>query len=101
MNNSIAIKMPTTCEINFENNPEKVLYTGQLLCGTINLTLTTEKTVRGVYILITGKAYCLWRKGSSKSRKTYTGSEDYINEKMYLYGDENGKNRTCVLLCCS
>lgn len=84
--------MPTTCEIDFENNPEKVLYAGQLLRGTIKLSLTSEKTVRGIYILIHGKAYCHWTKGSGKNSRSYTGSEDYLREKTYLYGDENGKD---------
>lgn len=83
--------MPTTCEIDFENNPEKVLYAGQILSGTIKLTLTSEKRVRGVYILITGKGYCHWTKGSGKNRHDYTGREYYLDEKTYLYGDENGK----------
>lgn len=83
--------MPTTCEIDFENNPERVLYAGQLLRGTIKLTLDSEKTVRGVYILITGKGYCHWTRGSGDNRRSYTGNEKYLEEKTYLYGDENGK----------
>lgn len=82
--------MPTTCDIDFENNPEKVLYAGQLLSGTIKLTLTSEKRVRGVYVQITGKGYCHWTKGSGKNRSEYTGREYYLDEKTYLYGDENG-----------
>lgn len=84
--------MPTTCDINFENNPEKVYYAGQLLRGTIKLTLTSAKTVRGVYIVISGRAYCHWTTGSGKNRKSHTGNEDYLEEKTYLYGDENGEN---------
>lgn len=91
--------MPTTCEIDFENNPEKVLYAGQLLRGTIQLSLTSQKIVRGIYILILGKAHCHWTKGSGKNRKSYTGNEEYLEEKTYLYGDQNGKNAMSHLMC--
>lgn len=47
--------MPTICKIDFENNPMKVLYAGQLLKGTVKLTLTSQKDIRGVYINILGK----------------------------------------------
>lgn len=83
--------MPTLIDIDLENNPEKVLYAGQLLRGTIKLATTSEKRVRGIYVQITGKGYCRWSKGSGKSRNTYTGREYYLDEKTYLYGDENGK----------
>lgn len=86
------IEMPTTCVLDFENNPEKVVYAGQLLRGSIHLTLTSEKTVRGVYILIIGEASCQWTKGAGSSRKKYTGSEVYLEQKTYLFGDGNGKN---------
>lgn len=82
--------MPTTCQIEFDNNPEKVFYAGQLLRGTIQLTLTSEKNVRGVYILITGRAYCHWTERVANQRRRYTGNEDYLKEKTYLYGDEHG-----------
>lgn len=88
--------MPTTFEIDFENNPEKVFYAGQLVRGTIKMTLTSEKTVRGVYIIITGKAYCHWTTGSGNDRKSHTGKEDYLEEKTYLYGDDNGKQQKRV-----
>lgn len=83
--------MPTTCAVDFENNPAKVIYSGQLLRGTINLNLTQPKDVRGVYIRIKGDAYARWTQGSGDKRKTYTGAEDYLDEKTYLIGGEDGK----------
>lgn len=82
--------MPTSCEIEFENNPMKVIYAGQLLRGTVQLSLTEEKTVRGVYIRIHGKAYTHWTTGSGDNRKTYTGSEDYLDERTYFVGGSSG-----------
>lgn len=51
--------MPTTCVIAFEN-PDRVYYAGQLLRGTVNLTLTNERKVRCVYVRIYGRAYAYW-----------------------------------------
>lgn len=88
--------MPTTCEIDFDNNPQKVFYAGQLLRGSVRLTLTKENSVRGVYIRIYGTAYCHWTSGSGDNRKSYTGKEDYLNEKTYFVGDSNGNVVLCV-----
>lgn len=82
--------MPTTCEIQFDNNPMKVVYAGQLLRGTVRLTITGQKDVRGVYIEIRGKAYARWTEGTGDNRKTYTGSEDYLNERTYFVGGSSG-----------
>lgn len=85
--------MPTNCVIVFENNPSKVFYGGQLLKGSVTLTLTSEKTVRGIYIKITGDAYAHWSEGSGKSKKSYTGEESYLNERTYFVGgNSSGKS---------
>lgn len=47
--------MSTTCKIEFENNPRRVVYAGQLLRGRVRLNLTKSKTVRGLYIRIHGR----------------------------------------------
>lgn len=39
--------MSESCEIVFENNPEKVFYGGQLLRGRVKLTLAEPVTVKG------------------------------------------------------
>lgn len=82
--------MPTSCEIEFENNPLKVVYTGQLLRGTVRLNLTEEKNVRGIYINIYGSAHVKWSKGSGNRRVTHTGKEEYLNEKTYFVGGPSG-----------
>lgn len=79
--------MPTNCNIEFENNPNRIVYAGQLLRGTVRLTLTEEKNARGVYIRIKGKAYCHWSRGKNN---TYTGREDYLNETTYFVGGRDG-----------
>lgn len=44
--------MTATCEFfEFFQNPLKVFYAGQLLSGYVKLTLTKEKTIRGMNCL--------------------------------------------------
>lgn len=82
--------MPTTCIVEFENNPQKVVYAGQLLRGTVQLTLTEEKNARGVYIEIRGEAYAHWTKKKGKRTKHYNGEEEYLNERTYFVGGSEG-----------
>lgn len=84
--------MAIECFIDFENNPSKVVYTGQLLRGNVQLKLTEPKNVRGVYIKIKGKAYAHWTEGSGDNRKSYTGEEEYINERTYFVGGNSGNS---------
>lgn len=77
-------------QIDFENNPSGVFYAGQLLRGTVRLTLKDEKKVRGVYIRIYGKGKCSWSKGSGKHRTRYAGEELYFDNTTYLVGSKEG-----------
>lgn len=83
--------MPTTCVIEFKNNPNKAIYSGQLLAGVITIKISKEKTIRGIFIKITGEAHAHWSEGGRKHRRLYTGHEDYIKEKKYLIGSDYGK----------
>lgn len=83
--------MTIDIDIDFENNPNHIFYAGQLLRGTVRLTLGEEKKVRGVYIRIYGKAYCRWTSGSGKHRVTFVGQENYLNETTYFVGGSEGK----------
>lgn len=83
--------MPTTCNITFDNNPQKVCYSGTLLQGSVFLTLTNSKSVRGLFIKIKGDAHARWSEGSGKNKRTYTGEETYLNERTYFAGGANGK----------
>lgn len=39
--------MPTSVEITFDNNPQRVYYGGQAVRGKVHLKLAKEKIVRG------------------------------------------------------
>lgn len=78
--------MSTTCEIEFENNPDKVIYAGQLLRGTVWLTSTERKRIRVVYIQISGKAVTRW----SDSDSSYGGKQILFNQQSNLVNGSNG-----------
>lgn len=82
--------MPTTCQLEFENNPSKVIYSGQYLHGKVHMSLTREITVRCVYLKILGNASTLWTKGDSSHGKTFKGSEEYLDEQTDFVGGTNG-----------
>ena len=85
-----------TCKIEFENNPRKVVYAGQLVRGTVRLYLTKSTSVRSIYIRIHGKAYVHWVEGTTDSRKiqVFTGNEDYFTERINFVGGNTGNERT-------
>lgn len=79
----------SSCEIEFENSPRKIVYAGQLLRGTVRLYLAEKTTVRRVYIRINGKAYARWNVGSSR----IVSKEKYFDERVHLLEDEFLGNR--------
>lgn len=98
--------MPTYCAIYFRNNPKKVFFTGQLLSGTVCLTVTSEETVRGVYVEVYGIGYVLWsateyeeHNGKRKSViKSYIGKECHLRERTQCLGDTGGNVSLIFLL---
>lgn len=80
--------MPTTCDIVLQNN---LVYAGQLLSGTVRLTLTEEKNLRGIYIQIYGKGYCKWTEGKT----AYVNQANYFNGIIYFVGGQNGR---CIIV---
>lgn len=79
--------MPTIfCGVEFENNPSKVIYAGQVLRGRVYLTTAKEKALRELYLKITGLAYCHWIEKRHKKRKSHRRNEEYINTCTTLAG---------------
>lgn len=71
--------MPTTCEVEFDNNLEKVFYAGQLLRGTALITLTKRKKLCDAYIQVSGKVTANWDDGC------ILGYDDHYFFRQYLW----------------
>lgn len=79
--------MPTTCEIDFDDNPMKIVFAGELLCGTVRIKLTKEQGVRAIYLRINGHASVRMDDPTNSSNR-----QTYFNKKIYLVRGNNGKN---------
>lgn len=83
-------------EIDFQNNPMKVFYSGQVMRGTVQLNLSKQKKVRRIYMHLYGGAYVSWSEyvwfdfglhnWYSDHRKTYSGKEIHLNDGQYFVG---------------
>lgn len=76
--------MPTTCEINFENNPQKICFSGQKLHITVRLKLTEEIKIRGIYIHLRGTAHVRFVVDDAGRGGNFTTDEDVLNIRKYL-----------------
>lgn len=90
--------MPTTCVIEFENNPARVIYTGQILRGRVHLKLTKAKTLHGIYIKVVGSAKTHFKTHDSSKAATNKGKEEYLDERSYLVGAPNGKDSIFMIV---
>lgn len=72
-------KMAIKCEILFEKNPKRVFYAGRSLYGSIRLTLTNDKNVRGIFVKINGAAITIC--------KADNFGEDCLNDRLEIIGD--------------
>lgn len=79
----------TTCHITFENSPMKIVHSGQCVRGTVQLNLKNDANLRGIYIHLYGGVFINWRE-RLKFGKTHAGNEDYLNQRTYLLGANNG-----------
>ncbi|XP_055313203.1 arrestin domain-containing protein 2-like isoform X2 [Sitodiplosis mosellana] len=84
--------MPTTCKINFENNPQKIFLSGQKLHITVRLKLTEEVKVRGVYIHLRGMTHARFIMDDFRRAGHYATDEDVLDMKKCLV-DGNGENQ--------
>lgn len=80
--------MPTNCKIDFQDNPMKIVYAGELLRGTVRLTLTKEKCVRAVYIRLCGHASV---RLDDPARGYSSNRQNYLNKAICLIRRNNGK----------
>lgn len=82
--------MPTICEINFENYAMDAIYAGEVLRGMAQLTCTSSKCVRGIYIQICGEAFAEWTPNTKKT--AIAAQHVHLNErKCFVNGNNSGK----------
>lgn len=60
--------MPTTCVVAFENNPSKVVYSGQLLRGVVHVSVTNEKFIQSGYVKFLGEGNVRWTESIQKKK---------------------------------
>ncbi|XP_067638811.1 arrestin domain-containing protein 3-like [Eurosta solidaginis] len=86
--------MPSTCVFEFDR-PQPIYYSGETINGRIQLTTTSEKTVRALYILFEGEAKVRWKESRSRSRngktehytKYFRANETYLNTRTHVHGE--------------
>nr|XP_040222886.1 arrestin domain-containing protein 3-like [Anopheles coluzzii] len=84
------------CDILFDDNSSGIFTAGDRVTGVIELHLTKIKKVRGVCLLISGYSAVLWEAKvpdgpkNKKVKAQFKGREDFIKQKQYLAGSENG-----------
>lgn len=83
------------CEVDFEDNPSQVVWSGQRLRGNVYIKLGQQKLIRGIYIQLLGRGYAHWSKGKGGHRKEFIGKENYLNVQQYLIGGTSGKLALC------
>lgn len=83
--------MSTTCIVSthFENNPQKVVFAGQLLRGTVRLICSEEKSVQRLFIDVHGEAYAQWNKKNGKRSVSYSGKKKYLSFNKTFLGNRN------------
>lgn len=82
--------MPTKCQIKFDNNPNKIAFSGQLVHITVRLNLTGEIKVRRIYIQLRGTAHVRFVNNNGYLVRT---DEIILNIKRNLTGG-NDMNQT-------
>lgn len=85
LNKGFQAIMPTTCEIDFDDNPMKIIFAGELLCGTVRLRLTKEQNIRTIFIRIYGHASVRMDNSTRCSNR-----QTYLNKKIILARGNNG-----------
>lgn len=82
--------MPTTCKIYFENNPHKIVFSGQKLQMTVRIKLTKDIKIRGVNIHLRGTTHVRF----SDRYGNYAADEDVLDITKCLLN----RNGNCDLL---
>lgn len=98
-------KMSTTCQINFENNPQKIVFSGQKLHITVRIKLTEEIKIRRIYIQLRGMAHvsfviddCMCVSSYGQSGRYATDESVLDVRKCLVDGNGNANKSVAVIL---
>ncbi len=89
--NEITERKINKCAIEFDENPSKIYYSGQVINGTIKLTLGEKKKVRGVFAQIICVAYVRFIEMNGQTNTEYTGREIVFEKRVELIDGPTGK----------
>ncbi|EDV41865.2 uncharacterized protein Dana_GF17685 [Drosophila ananassae] len=81
--------MTSTCSFEFDR-PEEVYYSGEIVRGRALLNISSNRSVRGVYIILEGEAKVQWNddKNSQDFHHGFyfKGNQSYLNHKIRVFG---------------
>lgn len=80
------------CTIELTKNPSNVYYSGQLISGTIQLTLNEKKKVRDIVAKVIGVAYVRWIEPKGRNDNVYKGKEIVLDKQIELVHETNGNS---------
>lgn len=83
--------MPTICEIEFENNPNKVFFTGELVRGVVSITLSKKQMFKAIFIQFSGKSVTGWW----TLEESFSSEQIFFNQQLDLIEKSTGNFIVC------
>lgn len=88
--NALTERKTNECAIAFDENPAKVYYSGQLISGTIQLTLREQKKLQGVSAKVIGVAFVFYE-GNGQSNTEFRVKDNFFEKRIELVLESGGK----------
>ena len=89
--------MSITCQVNFENNPQKIFFSDDKLRITVRLTLTKEEHVSRIYIELIGKAHVSYMMDRYARFGQLSTDDEVLRLKRCLTGENRNANQCAFL----
>ncbi|XP_026732731.1 arrestin domain-containing protein 1-like [Trichoplusia ni] len=74
--------MGVKCQLLLNNEGCSLYKTGGEVTGTVNYLVDKPTEFCGATVSLIGTGYCRWQEGSSKNRRTYVGTETYVEQHI-------------------
>ncbi|KAJ6641677.1 Arrestin domain-containing protein 17, partial [Pseudolycoriella hygida] len=85
----ITERKPNKCVVQFPDNPAHVYYSGQVICGVVELTLNEVKKNFDFFVKILGKAYVCWVDRGYQSYQEYSNQEVVFEKRVEVIHESN------------